>query len=128
MRRGASRRTRLREGAREKERRDIQEYPGERASGEETPRKHDDDDEKERERGRQRARERGERGEKRRHDDRAINNTGEKGDRLQHSAQMLNRYQFNSDQCAQPWAYNGAAGLADGLAVGRVRSLDAASP
>ncbi|OAD55900.1 hypothetical protein WN48_04150 [Eufriesea mexicana] len=36
--------------------------------------------------------------EKRRHDDRAINNIGEKGDRLQHSAQMLNRYQFNADQ------------------------------
>lgn len=35
---------------------------------------------------------------KRKHDDRAINNTGEKGDRLQHSAQMLNRYQFNAVQ------------------------------
>ena len=42
----------------------------------------------------------GDRREKRRHDDRAINNIGEKGDRLQHSAQMLNRYQFNVVQSA----------------------------
>lgn len=42
----------------------------------------------------------GSRREKRRHDDRAINNIGEKGDRLQHSAQMLNRYQFNAAQSA----------------------------
>ncbi|KOX67756.1 hypothetical protein WN51_08738 [Melipona quadrifasciata] len=41
----------------------------------------------------------GDRREKRKHDDRAINNIGEKGDRLQHSAQMLNRLAIDVISC-----------------------------
>lgn len=65
----------------------------------------------------------GQRREKRRHDDRAINNIGEKGDRLQHSAQMLNRYQFNGAQSARSWAAPFSRGLAKLAVVG-----DAAQP
>lgn len=60
----------------------------------------------------------GSRREKRRHDDRAINNIGEKGDRLQHSAQMLNRYQFNAVQSASRWAVQERRGLVGRIVVG----------
>lgn len=67
----------------------------------------------------------GSRREKRRHDDRAINNIGEKGDRLQHSAQMLNRYQFNGAQSECRWAGPSGRGLAGRVVVGDAPRNDA---